>query len=407
MLWPAQPRLVSVGSTTSARSSVVSVISSRLLDGFDDIDVPRAAADVALDRLADLPLARARVRVEQILGGHEHPRRAVPALQRMRLAERLLERMELVVLREPLDRVDRRAVGLDSQHHAALDRVAVVEDRARAAVARVAADVRSGQLQIVSDEVDEQPARLDLALVQLAVELDLDRLLSHPLLLACATARIASTSARCLRYAPDPLTSEGGSRPALRTASRTLSSSGREVTTTGTADTQPIATRASPFTVAATLTMPVPSLPTVTEKKPSPVPPAVGMETFVSSSPGPTAVMYTPRKNSSAATVRVPPAPAMVMVAPVATISGGRWFVGSFEQTLPPTVPRLRTWTSAIRDATSPRIGRRSCISVEPIRSARVAIAPNSRPPSAATVIGVSSSRSARSTSRSGEAARC
>ena len=34
--------------------------------------------------------------------------------------------------------------------------------------------------------------------------------------------------------------------------------------------------------------------------------------------------------------------------APSATSSGGRWFVGSFEQTLPPIVPRLRTWTSAI-----------------------------------------------------------
>ncbi len=46
------------------------------------------------------------------------------------------------------------------------------------------------------------------------------------------------------------------------------------------------------------------------------------------------------------------------MRAPTATISGGRWFVGSFEQTLPPIVPRFRTWTSAIVAQTSPRIGR-------------------------------------------------
>ena len=39
---------------------------------------------------------------------------------------------------------------------------------------------------------------------------------------------------------------------------------------------------------------------------------------------------------------------AIVIRAPTATMSGGRWFVGSFEQTLPPIVPRLRTWTSAI-----------------------------------------------------------
>ena len=88
-------------------------------------------------------------------------------------------------------------------------------------------------------------------------------------------------------------------------------------------------------------------------------------------------------------------------------MSGGRWLVGSFEQTLPPTVPRLRTWTSAIREATSARIGLRSRTSAEPITSESVAIAPSSRLPSSATVIGVSSSSSARSTSTSGDASRC
>src|SRR4051812_6297066 len=256
MLWPAQPRLVSVSSTTSARSSVVSVISGRLLDRLDDIHVSGATADVPLDRLPNLLLARARIGVEQVLGGHQHPRRAVAALQRVGLAEGLLERMQLAVAGEPLDRLDRRAVGLDREHHAALDRVAVVEHGAGAAVAGVAADVRARQVEVVADEVDEQPPCLDLALVQLAVDVDLDRLLFHPLLLAWATARSASTSARCFRYSPEPWTSFGGSSPAPRTASRTLLSSGLEVTSTGTADTQPIAIRASPFTVAATLTIP-------------------------------------------------------------------------------------------------------------------------------------------------------
>ena len=50
----------------------------------------------------------------------------------------------------------------------------------------------------------------------------------------------------------------------------------------------------------------------------------------------------------SAETVRSPSAPEIVSSAPSATISGGRWFVGSFEQTLPPIVPRLRTSGSAI-----------------------------------------------------------
>jgi hypothetical protein len=47
----------------------------------------------------------------------------------------------------------------------------------------------------------------------------------------------------------------------------------------------------------------------------------------------------------------------MVNVASSATSSGGRWFVGSLTHTLPPIVPRFRTWTSAIVPATSARIG--------------------------------------------------
>ena len=64
----------------------------------------------------------------------------------------------------------------------------------------------------------------------------------------------------------------------------------------------------------------------------------------------------------------------MVIVAPTATRSGGRWLVGSFEQTLPPTVPRFRTWTSAIDEQTSARIGR-AFASAEAISSLVVVIA--------------------------------
>ena len=46
-------------------------------------------------------------------------------------------------------------------------------------------------------------------------------------------------------------------------------------------------------------------------------------------------------------------------------MSGGKWLVGSLRQTLPPSVPRFRTCTSAITAATSARIGRASAISGE------------------------------------------
>ena len=91
------------------------------------------------------------------------------------IGERLLEPVQLAVGGEPFDRLDLCAVGLDGEHHAALHEHAVEEDGAGAAVAGVAADVTAGQVEVVPDEVDEQAASLDLALVLLAVDLDGDR----------------------------------------------------------------------------------------------------------------------------------------------------------------------------------------------------------------------------------------
>src|SRR5205807_291814 len=79
-----------------------------------------------------------------------------------------------------------------------------------------------------------------------------------------------TTPARWRRYSAEACTSDGGSRAAARTASRTASGSaeaGR--TTSGTAPTQPSAMRRSPFAEAAALTMQVPSLPMAMDAKPS------------------------------------------------------------------------------------------------------------------------------------------
>src|SRR2546422_238737 len=51
----------------------------------------------------------------------------------MVLAKRLLERVELAVLHEALDRQDLRAVGLDGEHDAGARGLAIEQDRARAA----------------------------------------------------------------------------------------------------------------------------------------------------------------------------------------------------------------------------------------------------------------------------------
>ena len=85
--------------------------------------------------------------------------------------EPFLERVERAVRGlHPLDRRDARAVGLDREHRAALDRLAVDRDGAGAALARVAADVGAGQLEVLAQELDEHPSRLDVPLPRLAID---------------------------------------------------------------------------------------------------------------------------------------------------------------------------------------------------------------------------------------------
>src|SRR5436190_23664029 len=87
------------------------------LDGLDDVDVARAAAEVALERLADLLLARRRILLEQRDRRHHHPRRAVAALEAVLRVERLLHLVHRAV-REALDRRHLAPVCLDREQRA-------------------------------------------------------------------------------------------------------------------------------------------------------------------------------------------------------------------------------------------------------------------------------------------------
>src|SRR2546429_212837 len=84
--------------------------------------------------------------------------------------EALLDRVQLAILREPLDRQDGGTVGLNREHRARLHRLAAEEDRARTALARVATDVCPGEPDDLPDVMDQQKARLDLVTNFLAVD---------------------------------------------------------------------------------------------------------------------------------------------------------------------------------------------------------------------------------------------
>src|SRR5256886_4929353 len=68
--------------------------SRRQLDGFVDLDVTGAAAEVARERLLDRVARRTRARREERLGGEKECRRAIAALGRAQLGERFLKGMK-------------------------------------------------------------------------------------------------------------------------------------------------------------------------------------------------------------------------------------------------------------------------------------------------------------------------
>ena len=141
----------------------------------DDVVVAGAAAEVAFKALPHLLLGRVRVLRQQAGRCHHHAGRAEAALQAVVLAERLLDDAHRAVVGdEALGGGHRAAVGLDGEHRAGLDRLAVEQHRAGTAGRGVAADVRGAQVEGLPQVVDEQQPRLDLVAAGDSVDRELD-----------------------------------------------------------------------------------------------------------------------------------------------------------------------------------------------------------------------------------------
>src|SRR5712691_3568656 len=110
------------------------------------------------------------VAIDQIVGGHDHAGRAEAALQTVLVPERLLQWMQLPVGGKTFDRHHGRPVGLNGEDRAGLDRLPIDEDRTRAALAGVAADVGAGKAEVVAEKVNEEEAGLDLRVLLRAVD---------------------------------------------------------------------------------------------------------------------------------------------------------------------------------------------------------------------------------------------
>src|SRR5512143_2670910 len=206
MEWPIPP---TSGVVRVAMAVLLLLLRGRVLDRLDDVHVARAAAEVPRDRPPDVPLGRLGVGLDQRIAGHHHPGSTVAALQPVLLEEPVLDRMELAVLLEALDRHDLPAVGLDGEDRARLHRDAVEQDRARPAVRRVAADVRARQAEHVPQEMDQQEAGIHLGLLCRSVHRYVDLVPGHgycppALCTALCRARAVRTRAISRLYSTEP-----------------------------------------------------------------------------------------------------------------------------------------------------------------------------------------------------------
>src|SRR6266540_5175150 len=92
----------------------------------------------------------------------------------MFVPEGLLEWVQLTIGGQAFDRSELMTVGLHGEQRARLDRPIVQKHGAGAALARIAADVRTGQAEIFTYEVHEQIARFYIPGIARPVDRDGD-----------------------------------------------------------------------------------------------------------------------------------------------------------------------------------------------------------------------------------------
>src|SRR5262249_49951216 len=100
---------------------------------------------------------------------------AIATLQPMGFAKTVLQHAQAPVrLCEALDRRDPMAVGLHRIHQTGADRLAIEHDGACPADAVLAANMRTGEIEMLAQPIHERGAGRDLADALRAVDLDRD-----------------------------------------------------------------------------------------------------------------------------------------------------------------------------------------------------------------------------------------
>src|SRR5215510_1301238 len=138
-----QQRFKSVGRLNTLNDlSVSNMLRSQfrgcVLNRLNDLGVARAATEIAGKSKTDLLFGGVGIFIQKRLGHHQHSRRAIAALSAAVLNKSFLDGMEFRADLQAFNRCNIRAVELAGKNQARVDRLAVEQNGARAAIAGTA-----------------------------------------------------------------------------------------------------------------------------------------------------------------------------------------------------------------------------------------------------------------------------
>ena len=134
-----------------------------------DVRIRAAAADVAAHEFLHLRVLRPARLFQQRHRRHDLPGRAIAALVGIAFHERRLHRMQFLRLTDALDRRDLIALVQGGEGETRKLAPAIDVHRARAALAVIASLLRTGQMQMLAQAIEQRRARIDPQIVFLAV----------------------------------------------------------------------------------------------------------------------------------------------------------------------------------------------------------------------------------------------
>src|SRR5580692_5147234 len=148
---------------------------SCVLYRLDNVLVSGASTQITRNAPPNLLLARVRILFQERASRHDHTRRAESALKPVLFLKSFLQWMEFTVIGHAFDGANLAAIRLHGKYGAGLHRPAIQKHRACTAVCGVAANMRSGERQDLTDEMDQEKPRLYFSLMVSAVNFRANR----------------------------------------------------------------------------------------------------------------------------------------------------------------------------------------------------------------------------------------